>query len=55
LDLRRRKWQEAGEDCIMRSFTKYYWTGQIKEDETGGKSITDGTNDKYMYYFGWTV
>jgi len=23
LDLRGRKWQEAGEDCIMRSFTKY--------------------------------
>jgi hypothetical protein len=23
-DLRERKWWEAGEDCVMRSFIKYY-------------------------------
>jgi hypothetical protein len=35
MDLRRRKWQEAGEDCIMRSFitstlyqTLFGWSNQ---------------------------
>jgi hypothetical protein len=32
LDLRGRKGQEAGEDCIMSCFTKYYGD-QIKDDE----------------------
>jgi hypothetical protein len=30
LDLRRRKWGEAGEDCIMRSFiTCTIWEGNV--------------------------
>jgi hypothetical protein len=36
LNLRGRKWQEAGEDCIMRSFitcTLQFYGDQIKEDE----------------------
>jgi hypothetical protein len=30
--LRGIKWWEAGEDCIMRSFTKYYYDVQIKDE-----------------------
>jgi hypothetical protein len=38
LDLRRRKWQEAGEECTMRSViacTLHYYGDKIKEDEMG--------------------
>jgi hypothetical protein len=31
-----RKWWEAGEDCIMRSFTKHCQDDQMKQDEMGG-------------------
>jgi len=39
--VRSRKWQEAGEDCIMRSFVTctliiYYYGDQVKEDERDG-------------------
>jgi hypothetical protein len=42
LDLRSRKWREAGEDCIMRSFITLISSSDIirvvqsKEDEMGG-------------------
>jgi len=43
LDLRRRKWLEAGEGCAVRNFitcipvTKFCYGDQIKEVEMGGK------------------
>jgi hypothetical protein len=49
---RRRKWQETGEDCIMRSFTDYY-SGDHIEDEMGGTCSRDGRGEKYVTYFGW--
>jgi hypothetical protein len=50
LDLRGRKWREAGEDCIMRSFMKYCQGVQIKEVEMGGAY---STNEK-MYTTFWS-
>jgi hypothetical protein len=41
LDLRERKWQDAGEDCIMRSFITCMLQ-QVKEDETGGACSMHG-------------
>jgi hypothetical protein len=49
LDLRARKWQEAGEVCKLRMFTKYYWRDQVKENETGGACSTNGGDDKNIY------
>jgi hypothetical protein len=53
---RQRKWQEAGENCIMRIFiivlfTRYYLGGQIKEDEMGGVRSTHGRNEKCRNIF----
>jgi hypothetical protein len=39
MNLRGRKWQEAGENYIMRSFITC--TPQIKEDDVGGARSTD--------------
>jgi len=36
LDLRGRKWQETGEECIMGSFAKHYYGDQINENEMDG-------------------
>jgi hypothetical protein len=46
LDLRGRKWQEAGEDCIKRSFIicavhKVLFGAQMKEDEIAGTCKMD--------------
>jgi hypothetical protein len=48
LDLRGAKSWEAGEDCIMRSFTKCYLGDQIKENEIGGAcSMGEVTHKKF--------
>jgi hypothetical protein len=53
LDLRGRKWQEVGEDCIMRSFitlaciSKYYGN-QIKEGETSRACSRHGKTWAYI-------
>jgi hypothetical protein len=57
LDLSGRKWQEAGEDCIMKSFIicmlhKYYSGDQIKEDKIGGRCSTHGRDEKYNILVG---
>jgi len=57
LDLRGRKWQEAAEDCIMRSFITctlhiYYLDDQVKEDALGGTWNTRGRNEKSIQNFG---
>jgi hypothetical protein len=50
LYLKERKWWEAGEDCIMRSFitcvrfAKYYWGDEVMEGEMGGEYSTHGRN-----------
>jgi hypothetical protein len=44
LDLRRKKWQKAGEDCIMKNFVNV----KIKEDVIGGICCTQG-RDKNAY------
>jgi hypothetical protein len=41
------KWQEAGEDCIMRSFTKYYYDDRVIEDEMGGECSKHERDEKY--------
>jgi hypothetical protein len=42
------KFQEAGENCIMRSFMIYIFKGnEIKEDEIGYACSTYGTNEKH--------
>jgi hypothetical protein len=48
---RRRRWREAGEDFIMRSFitvrfTRHYQGDQVKEDEVGGARIMRGRHEK---------
>jgi hypothetical protein len=58
LDLRRKKWREAGEDCIMRSFITcklelMLLKDQIKEDEMGGAYGTYEREVKCIRYFGW--
>jgi len=47
---RGRTWQEAGEDCMMRSFITYMML-QVKEDEMGGGCNTDGKDEKCIQYF----
>jgi hypothetical protein len=36
LELRERKWREAGEDCIMRSFNNLYASGDEIEGNGWG-------------------
>jgi hypothetical protein len=48
-DLRERKWQEAGKNCIMGAslllcFTIYYQGNQIKDDKIGMPCSTNGRN-----------
>jgi hypothetical protein len=57
---RRRKGQETGEDCIMRSLitallTKYYWGDQIKEDDLSRACSTHGRVEKCVQYLGWKI
>jgi hypothetical protein len=54
LDLRGRKWQEAGEYCIIKSFTTLNCIRviKIKEAEMGGACSTYGRDEKYIEYFG---
>jgi hypothetical protein len=47
----KRKWQEAGEECIMRSLTSCMF--QIKEDEICVACSTYGRDEKFIQYFGW--
>jgi hypothetical protein len=54
MDLRGRKWQEAAEDCIMRSFLKcirnhILVSDRIFEDEMCGTCSTHGRGDKNSY------
>jgi hypothetical protein len=49
LDVRGRKWREAGEDCIMRSFItspNIFKGNQIMEDVIGGSCSTYGRDEK---------
>jgi hypothetical protein len=45
-----KEWQENGEDCIMRSFTKYYQGDKIKENDMGAMrtayKIMDGKSEE---------
>jgi hypothetical protein len=52
--MRKRRWQETGEDCIMRSFiTCTMLSGdQIKEEEMGGLCSTHGVDAKLVQNFG---
>jgi len=52
LELRGRKWQEAGEDCIMRSFMTctLHQGDQIKDDEMDGACRMCGRYDKYTIF-----
>jgi hypothetical protein len=34
--------KEAGQNTTVKSFTKYYWDDQIKEDEMGGACSAHG-------------
>jgi len=52
--LRGRKWWEAGEDCIMRSFitwSLHQMGDQIKEDEMGGACSMYGKVEKWVQNF----
>jgi hypothetical protein len=42
------RWQEAGEDCIMRGFITY----QVKEDEVGGACRTNRIDEKCIKSIG---
>jgi hypothetical protein len=46
LNLRGRKWQDAGEDCTMKSFMNCFYGEQIKGDEMDGTCRTHGRNKK---------
>jgi hypothetical protein len=51
MHLRGRKWREAGEDCITRSFITCIINGdQVKKDEICGACSTPGTNEKCIYF-----
>jgi len=55
LDLRGRKWREAGEDCTMRSFITctlhhIYEGDKIKVDEMGRAYSTHGKDEKWVQY-----
>jgi hypothetical protein len=55
LDLRGRKQQEAGEDCIMRSLINYtlpYIIRMIKQNEMGRECSTYRRDEKYLQNFG---
>jgi hypothetical protein len=54
LDPRGRKWQEAGEHCIMRSFITctLHKIFQIKEYEMGGTCSTYGRDEKCIQIVG---
>jgi hypothetical protein len=59
LDQGWRKWQEAGEDCKMRSFItstlhQTYEGGQVK-DEIGRAYGMHGRDEKCLQYFGWKM
>jgi len=56
LDLRGKKWQDAGKGCIMRSFitvhfTKYYYSNQVKEDNMVSICSTHGRDEKCIQNF----
>jgi len=53
LDLRRKKWREAGEDWIKRNFIactlhQMLLDYQIKEDAIGGACSTYGKDEKWI-------
>jgi len=50
---KREKWREAGENCIMRTFTKCHKGDQGKEDEMDGACSTHGRDEKCIRYFDW--
>jgi hypothetical protein len=52
------KWQEEGEDCIMRSFVTYtlhriLLGDQIKKDEIGRTCSMHGRDEECTQYFSW--
>jgi hypothetical protein len=56
LDLRRRKWREAGKYCIMRSpsllrVTNYHQDNAVKEDEMGWACSTHEKHEKCIQIF----
>jgi hypothetical protein len=53
LDLRDRKWQEVGENYIMKSFIVVPFTqgDQVKENEIGGVCSTYRRNEKLIQNF----
>jgi len=58
LDLRGRKWQEAGKECIKKSFRTYvlhkcYVVDRMKGDEIGGTFSTHMRGEKCIQYFNW--
>jgi hypothetical protein len=40
------KRQEAGENYVMRSLSKYNQNDQVKKDETGGACSTNGGEEE---------
>jgi hypothetical protein len=46
LNLRRRKWQEGGEDCIMRTFITCYWLIKSREMSSMGHVACMGEMQK---------
>jgi hypothetical protein len=51
------KWQEAGEDYIMRNFRicklhKIFLELEVKEDEMGGECSTHGRDEEFMQNLG---
>jgi hypothetical protein len=54
LDLRGRKWQEAEEGCITKSYIACM-LHQIKESEVGGARIMHRRDEKCIQYFCWKI
>jgi hypothetical protein len=54
VDLRRRKWEEPGEDCLMRNFVTSVLHQILlrlanQEDEMGGACSMHGRDDIYIH------
>jgi hypothetical protein len=43
-------WQEGEETCAMRTFIKYFWDGQVKEDEKARKYRTYEGDVKCVHF-----
>jgi hypothetical protein len=49
LDLRTRKQQEATENCILRTFTAYYYGDQLLEDEIQARHLASMRKKRSAY------